>query len=98
MNHAIPLLLPEKMRSGQALTDEDRWPWLQTLAGVLEEHCSHEKQCVMACSCLKRRYRQVLSGEEKEAPHTDEIAFVSAAAPGELWGASDASSMSAVRL
>lgn len=61
------------------MTDEDRWPWLNKLAAILEEHCSHEKQCVLACSCLKRRYRQILSGEEAGAAHTEEIAFVSPA-------------------
>lgn len=68
----------EKMRSGHALTDSDRQPWLQTLANLLEEHVCSQTMCVMACSCLKKRYRQVLSGEAAGASHADDIAFVSA--------------------
>jgi len=35
-------LLPpaDKMRAGIALTDQDRWPWLQALAAVIRDHVS----------------------------------------------------------
>ncbi|MDO6568858.1 gluconokinase [Alteromonas sp. 1_MG-2023] len=49
-----------KMQSGNPLTDEDRWPWLQTLASEL---ASYEQQAgvVLACSALKESYRKVLA-------------------------------------
>ena len=65
------------MKSGHPLTDEDRQPWLQKLASLLEEHVCDHSMCVMACSCLKTRYRKVLSGEASGASHADDIAFVS---------------------
>lgn len=49
-----------KMQSGKPLTDEDRWPWLQTLAGELTRY-QQQKGVVLACSALKETYRKVLS-------------------------------------
>ena len=46
-----------KMASGQPLDDDDRAPWLRRLAGWLADH---PHGCVLACSALKRRYRDVL--------------------------------------
>jgi gluconokinase len=46
-----------KMASGVALTDEDRWPWLDTL---VEELDAGEGSAVLACSALKLRYRDRL--------------------------------------
>lgn len=43
----------EKMRSGQPLTDDDRWPWLDRLNGLLRE----DGPAVLACSALRQRYR-----------------------------------------
>lgn len=45
-----------KMAQGQPLTDADRWPWLGACAAVL----AHEAPVVLACSALRRRYRDVL--------------------------------------
>jgi gluconokinase len=45
-----------KMRSGVALEDADRWPWLDRLGGELARH----EAVVLACSALKRRYRDRL--------------------------------------
>ena len=42
-----------KMRSGRALTDEDRQPWLSSLSTLL----SREEGCVLACSALRKCYR-----------------------------------------
>ena len=64
----------EKMRSGTPLTDEDRLPWLQTLANLLERHATRGERCVLACSALKESYRAILSGQD---PYADAIAFVS---------------------
>ncbi|MBR8740753.1 gluconokinase [Nocardiopsis sp. MG754419] len=49
-----------KMASGMPLTDEDRWPWLRELAGWIGEHEARGASTVMACSALKRDYRDVL--------------------------------------
>ena len=50
----------EKMRAGIPLTDEDRRPWLATLARVLLESHARRQPTVLACSALKRAYRDVL--------------------------------------
>ena len=65
------------MRAGNELTDEDRLPWLRTLAGLLEQHVKEDSLCVVACSCLKVIYRQILSGEQESRDHAADIAFVS---------------------
>ncbi|MCY1017373.1 gluconokinase [Pyxidicoccus sp. MSG2] len=49
-----------KMAAGVPLTDEDRWPWLQVLRGVMEDALARGEDLVMACSALKRSYRTVL--------------------------------------
>jgi gluconokinase len=50
----------EKMRSGTPLGDEDRWPWLRTLAAWIGDHERAGKSVVVTCSALKRAYRDVL--------------------------------------
>jgi gluconokinase len=49
-----------KMSAGQPLTDEDRWPWLQAIADEIDRLCGKGQPVVVACSALKRAYRQVL--------------------------------------
>ncbi|WP_090141979.1 gluconokinase [Limnohabitans sp. DM1] len=52
------LHLPEsvaKMRAGIALQDADRWPWLDRIGNYLAQ--AHEPGRVVACSALKRVYR-----------------------------------------
>jgi gluconokinase len=49
-----------KMRAGQALTDEDRWPWLQAISDEIDRICKASEHAVIACSALKRAYRDVL--------------------------------------
>lgn len=51
----------EKMSSGEPLTDEDRWPWLETIAEWIREHTENEEPGIITCSALKRRYRDVLA-------------------------------------
>jgi len=46
-----------KMKAGIPLSDEDRWPWLQRLNGILKD----EQNAVLACSALKDRYRRRLA-------------------------------------
>ena len=50
-----------KMRSGTPLTDNDRAPWLDTLGQVVGEHCRGGQSVVLACSALRRRYRDALA-------------------------------------
>lgn len=47
-----------KMRAGIPLGDEDRAPWLRRMAHALETHA--ESGAVLACSALKRSYREAL--------------------------------------
>ena len=48
----------DKMTAGHALTDEDRAPWLESIAGWIRQH--QETGGVVTSSALKRRYRDVL--------------------------------------
>lgn len=50
----------EKQRAGQALTDEDRWPWLQSIADEIDRVTAEGGKLVVACSALKRAYRDLL--------------------------------------
>lgn len=47
-----------KMSEGIPLTDEDRWPWLRAVGRAVAEH--HDYGVVVACSALKRVYRDVI--------------------------------------
>jgi gluconokinase len=49
-----------KMRSGQPLTDDDRWPWLETVAAWMDQRIAAGESAVVACSALKRSYRDYL--------------------------------------
>lgn len=46
----------ERMRNGIGLTDEDRWPWLNA---VCDAALAERAPVVIACSLLKRRYRDL---------------------------------------
>jgi len=50
----------EKMRNGIPLTDADRAPWLETLRSRIAGWISAGKSTVLACSALKRAYREAL--------------------------------------
>ncbi|HSN35048.1 MAG TPA: gluconokinase [Arthrobacter sp.] len=52
-----------KMQAGQPLTDEDRWPWLESIAGWIRAHTESGTPGVITCSALKKRYRDVLRGD-----------------------------------
>jgi gluconokinase len=56
----------DKMHSGLPLTDEDRGPWLRAIAAWIDETRSKGGHGVVACSALKRRYRDVLIGERRD--------------------------------
>ena len=49
-----------KMSAGHPLTDEDRWPWLQAIADEIDRVCKAGERVVIACSALKRAYRDIL--------------------------------------
>ena len=49
-----------KMSAGHPLTDEDRWPWLRAIADEIDRVCSAGEHAVIACSALKRVYREIL--------------------------------------
>ena len=49
-----------KMHAGIPLTDEDRWPWLAAIAAWIAEHRSNGQRGIVACSALKRVYRDAL--------------------------------------
>ena len=51
----------EKMSAGIALTDDDRWPWLEKLAKALRVAAEPKGVAVGACSALKRAYRDYLT-------------------------------------
>jgi carbohydrate kinase (thermoresistant glucokinase family) len=50
----------EKMRDGHPLTDDDRWPWLRRLREQIERSLATRDNAVLACSALKRKYRDSL--------------------------------------
>jgi len=50
----------EKMAAGVPLTDDDRWPWLDALAAELAGHARAGESAVLACSALRRAYRDRL--------------------------------------
>jgi gluconokinase len=49
-----------KMRAGTPLTDEDRWPWLDSLGQAVKAAADGQGIVVAACSALKRSYRDRL--------------------------------------
>ncbi len=57
-----PLTNVERMAAGLPLTDEDRWPWLAAVGARLAEG-----DVVVACSALKRSYREAILAEAPDA-------------------------------
>jgi len=51
-----------KMSAGTPLTDEDRWPWLHAIAAAIDDWRANGVSGVVACSALKRAYRDILIG------------------------------------
>lgn len=49
-----------KMRSGEPLTDEDRWPWLAAIGSWISSETSKGRSAVVTCSALRRSYRDAL--------------------------------------
>jgi len=61
-----------RMASGIPLTDADRLPWLRTVAKRIREAKDRGTGLVVACSALKRSYRDLLRTES----HAPELQFV----------------------
>jgi len=49
-----------KMHAGTPLTDDDRWPWLRSIAAWIGEREAAGEPSVVACSALRRAYRDLL--------------------------------------
>ncbi len=52
-----------KMSSGVALTDADRRPWLAAIRAMIDEYLARGTNAVIACSALKRSYRELLAAD-----------------------------------
>ena len=62
-----PLENVQKMASGTPLEDEDRWPWLEAVGRTLHEHGERREGLVVACSALKRAYRERIRSQAPSA-------------------------------
>lgn len=60
-----PMVNIQKMASGTPLTDDDRLPWLEIVGNELADTTA--KGIVIACSALKRSYRDIIRAK---APDT----------------------------
>jgi carbohydrate kinase (thermoresistant glucokinase family) len=60
-----PLTNVEKMAAGRPLDDADRWPWLRTVGRALA--AAGDGGLVLACSALKRSYRDAIRAEDPDA-------------------------------
>lgn len=56
----------DKMHSGIPLSDEDRRPWLAAVAAWIDKTRRSEGHAVVACSALKRSYRDILIGDRAD--------------------------------
>lgn len=56
----------EKMRAGIPLEDEDRIGWLTILRKRIIDHGRQGKDLILACSALKRSYRDILGIDQKQ--------------------------------
>jgi gluconokinase len=56
----------QKMASGIALTDDDRWPWLHAVRAWIDATLRDGKYGVVACSALKRSYRNILVDDSND--------------------------------
>jgi gluconokinase len=50
----------DKMARGTPLDDVDRWPWLDAVAAEIARRAGQGQSVVVACSALKRAYRDRL--------------------------------------
>ena len=71
-----------KMRDGQPLTDEDRWPWLERIRSWIDARIAAGEGGVVASSALRHAYRDVLLHG-----HEDRVRLVSLEADRTLLAA-----------
>ncbi len=57
-----------KMQRGIALTDADRLPWLQRVRELIEESIRRGTNAVVACSALKKSYRDIIVVDPAQVP------------------------------
>jgi ribose 5-phosphate isomerase A len=55
-----------KMHAGIPLTDADRQPWLERVAGWIDCQRAKKQPGIISCSALKRSYRQIIIGDRPE--------------------------------
>ena len=55
-----------KMQAGTPLDDADRWPWLHAIADAIDKWRANGVSGVVACSALKRAYRDILIGSRPD--------------------------------
>ena len=55
-----------KMHDGVPLTDDDRWPWLDAIGAWMDQEDAAGRSAVVACSALKRGYRDRLRAGRPE--------------------------------
>jgi gluconokinase len=55
----------EKMRSGHPLNDQDRLPWLQSIARWIDDRLAAGEPGIITCSNLKRAYRRITVGDRE---------------------------------
>ena len=72
----------DKMAAGIALTDDDRWPWLDAVGRELGHQARESGVAVAACSALKAAYRDRL-GQAADMP----LRFVHLHGPREVLAA-----------
>lgn len=65
-----------KMRSGTALTDADREPWLQALSSLIEKSIVDGRSIVLACSALKASYRERLRAAARPDPEAAQLVYL----------------------
>jgi gluconokinase len=68
----------EKMSDEVPLTDADRLPWLRNIRNKIDELINKNQSAVIACSALKKEYRDILSAG------TDKVRFIYLKADREL--------------
>ena len=66
-NSFHPAANVEKMRAGIPLTDEDRVPWLTAIAERIAKLQEEGGHAVVACSALRRAYRDLLVSKQRNA-------------------------------
>lgn len=65
-----PQVNRDKMARGEPLDDADRQPWLEAIVAEMDRHRTRGESMVLACSSLKKRYRDFLRGAN------DDVRFV----------------------